>query len=166
MFITTADINALIKRAIEWARDHESGCLYGDSADGGKVNLIIDNRHYFEGHYYLTIVISSISIPSERQNEGLYRRLLRELDGTGKFGLRCHSTTENVELADRHRRHGYIEKKAREWSSFYQVIGNHLPKSVEHKLLGQCADIKDRLGASRGNRVGGLIKKPKQAHAT
>lgn len=160
-----ADIDSLLKHASSWARDHDRGCLYERSSDCGEINLRIDDEHCFENQFYSTIIISSISIPLCRRNQGLYRRFLQELDGLGRFGLRCHSVTENPWLADRHRKHGYIEKKSREYSSFYVVIGEPLSASAESQLVKQHADALDKVRSGLSGRTGGIFRKPRTTEA-
>jgi hypothetical protein len=155
------DIESLLKHAVSWARDHDRGCLYGKSADCGEINLRIDDEHCFEESFYSTITISSASIPLGRRNEGLYRRFLQELDEIGKFGLRCHSVTENSWLTERHRKHGYIEKKSGGYSSFYVVIGKPLSASAEARLVKQRSDVLNQIRSGLSGRSRGLYRKPR-----
>jgi len=164
--VKLANIDYLLKYAISWARDHESGCLYARSADFGEINLRIDDSYSYRAHFYSTIIISTVSIPLCRRNEGLYRRFLQKLDGIEKFGLRCHSVTENPWLADHHRKHGYMEEKSGEWSSFYIVIGEPLSASAEAKLVKQHLDAVDKVQSVLSGRSRAIFRKPRTTGAT
>lgn len=166
MNVNLANIDYLLKYATSWAREHERGCLYGRSADVGEINLRIDDSHGYRGHFYSTIIISTVSIPLCRRNEGLYRGFLQKLDGIGKFGLRCHSVTENPWLADHHRKHGYIEEKSGEWSSFYIVTGESLSASAEAKLVKQHLDAFDKIRSGLSGTSRGIFRKPRTTGAT
>jgi hypothetical protein len=155
-------IDALVRASVCWAGSHDRGCFYGKSDDQGEINLGIERNKYFEGQCYLAIVISSVIIPLKRRKQGLYRALLQSLDDLGKYGLRCHSVTENEWLADRHRKHGYIEEVSGESSSFYFLIGSPLPESTQAALSKQRLEAWDRLAAalsSRQIKSGGSVKR-------
>lgn len=147
--IEAQTIDPLIDRSLEWASDCEHGTFYGESSDGGEVQLNVAERMH-EGLLYDAITVLHIRFPMNRQKQGLYRGLLESLDRLGRFGLRCHSATLNDRLADRHRKHNYYEVRTPNSSEFRTVIGAPLPPEVQILRSESDAAAIKRIRASVG----------------
>jgi hypothetical protein len=153
------NIDSLISQSVSWASQAASGCFYGRSDDNGNIALRISDFIQIDGVFYLGVEVTTVEIPEERRDRGLYKSLLQRLDSLKKFGVRCHPGTQNNWLIKHHKARGYHEEQCTESSTrFYVVIGPPLGAMSQktHRKLAA-------LPLLHVNRVswekGGLIKR-------
>lgn len=144
--MTFPDIDALLAYATLWAQCSvkSTASFTGSSDDGGRLSLRTSDRQEFGEDHYSVITIMTIEIPENRKRQGLYSRFLETLDNTVSYGVRYHAATGADWLADRHRRHGYVEvNNGRVAPSFYKIVGEPTILSDEEKCLHR--DLQSRM---------------------